>query len=1109
MRNFDFLKDNVDFAPLYLFCNDAEINQSSDPNKSALSSRLALEYLVKTVYLLRQMEVSEKASLFELVDGEVFKAFVGDDKLMMALHYIRKAGNNAAHTANVTKKESFFCLLNLHAFTGAVLLKLGAMDSYPPFNKELLSSKPEVHIAPPTKAVPSSEVISNYAGKIDKKDTLIVRNPEYFTEAETRKFYIDQQLREAGWEVLDTENSKVPGKAGIEIRVEGMPNTKEEGFADYVLYGRDGSPLAVVEAKKTSHSPIKGKHQATLYADCLEKQYGIRPVVYYTNGYELNIIDGLGYPNRRLLGFHTIAELELLIQRKSRQDIHDFQINESIAGRYYQKTAVTAVCEHFNNKHRRALLVMATGTGKTRVSISLVELLMRNNWIKNVLFLADRTALVGQAKKNFAKLLPHVPVCVLSDNDTDKDMNARIIFSTYQTMINYIDKDTKDFTIGRFDLIIIDEAHRSIFGKYTAIFDYFDSLLVGLTATPRSEVDRSTYEMFEMEQGVPNFDYELEEAVADKFLVPYRGIIRHSKHLQAGIKYKDLSFEEKEQLEKVWDYEAAKNALDGNECKRDIRGEELFSYIFNQDTIDKVLQDLMTNGLKVQSGERIGKTVIFAYNHAHAELITERFKTLYPQYGAEYCVLIDNYVTYAHDLIDRFEVRDKDPQIAVSVDMLDTGIDVPDILNLVFFKIVRSKIKFLQMIGRGTRLSEGVFGEHQDKEDQDKKEFYIFDFCENFDYFDKNPNGSVLTTTQSLTERIFNIKADIAFELQALRFQEDDFAKEYHLQTKKELREQIGTLNTQRIDVRKNLLYVDKYKLETVWQYISKLDVLEIKNRISYLLTPTQEDENAKRFDMMVLIIELSILDKLTNPIKTKQKIVTIAEILQDKTTIPQVKEKIEVIKELLTENFWKNLSLSGLERIRIELRDLMKFLVGDKKATFTVDIEDEIVDGGIAAGIVIVTTYKQRVFDYLLNNRATNTVLQKILMIEKLDRSDLLELENILWKELGTKEEYDNYTQNRFSEGNVAIFLRSMIGVNRDVAADRFSKFLDENTLNSQQQEYVKTIVNYVCENGDITREVIANESPFDGFDWLQVFGNHVNVIPRYVDELHGVVVV
>lgn len=912
MRNFDFLKDSADFANLYLLCNDAEINQQSDPNKSALSARLALEFMVKSIYLLKNLEIRERASLFELVDGEDFKLFIGDEKLMMALHYIRKAGNNAAHTANVTKKEAFFSLLNLHAFVGAVLLKLEAIKHFPLFNKELLKAKSEIHISPPLSSEPNEDVLNKYEGKIGKNDTLIVKNPEYFTEAETRKFYIDQQLQEAGWEIIETENAMVPCKAGIEIEVEGMPNSQKIGFVDYVLFGRNGTPLAVVEAKKTGVDSIKGKHQATLYADCLEQKYGVRPVIYYTNGYHTNIIDGIGYPNRRVFGFHTIFDLELLIQRKSRKNISDFKIKENIAGRYYQKSAVTAVCEHFNKNHRRALLVMATGTGKTRVSISLVELLMRNNWIKNILFLADRTALVNQAKRNFAKLLPQVPICVLSDNNTTKDLNARIMFSTYQTMINYIDSDTKEFSIGRFDLIIIDEAHRSIFGKYLAIFDYFDSLLVGLTATPRSEVDRSTYQMFEMEQGIPNFSYELEEAVKDGFLVPYTGIIRHSKHLRTGIKYNDLSEDERQQLEKVWEYEAAKKALNGKEYKRDIESKEIFSYIFNVDTIDKVLNDLMISGLKIQSGECIGKTIIFAYNHAHAEQIVERFKTLYPQYGADFCVLIDNYVTYAHNLIERFEVRGKDPHIAVSVDMLDTGIDVPDVLNLVFFKTIKSKIKFLQMIGRGTRLSEGIFGEGYDK-----SEFYIFDYCENFAYFDKNPNGSNPKPTQSLTEKIFNIKTDLVFELQSLKFQEDEFASSYYATLKMELIEQIRSLNTQRIDVRRNLLIVDKFKLESVWQYISLISVLEIKDKISPLLTPIMEDESAKKFDLLALHIQLSLLDSNVNSIKSREKIIFIAELLKDKTTIPQVKAKIETIKEVCNTIFWTNISLSNIERIR------------------------------------------------------------------------------------------------------------------------------------------------------------------------------------------------
>ncbi|MBO7442445.1 MAG: DEAD/DEAH box helicase family protein, partial [Paludibacteraceae bacterium] len=539
-----------------------------------------------------------------------------------------------------------------------------------------------------------------------------------------------------------------------------------KGYADYVLFGSNGKPLAVVEAKRTSKSPDAGKHQAELYADCLEAKYGVRPVIYYTNGFETYIIDGLGYPPRRLYSFHTATDLELMIQKRSRHDINDFKVNGKITDRDYQKMSIKAVCEHFNKKHRKGLIVMATGTGKTRVAISLVDILTRNEWVKNALFLADRTSLVNQAHKNFVKLLPNMTTCVLSD-DSDHDLNARLTFSTYQTMINHIDTEDKTFSVGRFDLIIIDEAHRSIFGKYGAIFNYFDSLLIGLTATPRDEVDRSTYEIFEMEQGEPNFAYELEEAVADGYLVNYIGIKRGSKIMREGIKYDELSPEEKAQLEKVFEYERINKALEG-EPGRDIAASEIFTYIFNDDTISHVLQDLMSNGLKIKGSEEIGKTIIFAYNHRHAEMIVEKFNKLFPEYGPDYCALIDNYVTYADDLIDKFADKNKEPQIAVSVDMLDTGIDVPEVINLVFFKQIRSKIKFMQMVGRGTRLCKDLFGPGKDKEC-----FYIFDWCGNLDYFGKGNEGVGTKATISLTERIFNLRSEIAYYLQAEEYQED------------------------------------------------------------------------------------------------------------------------------------------------------------------------------------------------------------------------------------------------------------------------------------------------------------------------------------------------
>ena len=675
MKNFDYLQQ-CGMHRLYSLCAAAEDNQVSHPDLSVISARRALEYIVKSIYAMKHIMVSEKASLFELIDGEPFREFIGDNRIMMAVHYIRKVGNAGAHNDHVGKKESFFGLMDLYNVVAAVLVKLKVVETVAPFDKTLIPESKFAPVVAETKieVLESDEIVSKADKEALESKEPAKEMPSGMSEAETRKAFIDLMLREAHWDVLDTEGMVKRSAACIEVEVEGMPNGHGVGYADYVLFGADGLPLAVIEAKKASVSPIKGKHQAELYADCLEKRYGRRPVIYYTNGFETNIIDGLGYPPRRLYAFHTEADLERLIQKRGRKDISDFSVKANITDRPYQKMAIKAVCEWYNAKHRRGLLVMATGTGKTRVSISTVDVLMRNEWVKNVLFLADRTSLVDQAKKNFAKLLPNTSITVLSD------------------------KDNKKFSVGRFDLIIIDEAHRSIFGKFSAIFNYFDSLLFGLTATPRDEVDKSTYDTFEMENGCPNYAYELEDAVADGFLVNYRGFKRGSMILKEGIKYSALSDEEKAQLEQVWDYEETLQELGsglvspengGNARGRDIRNDEIFKYIYNENTIDNVLQDLMKNGLKVQSGERIGKTIIFAYNHKHAELIVQRFNVLYPEYGPNFCVLIDNYVTYAQSLIDKFEIRDKDPQIAVSVDMLDTGIDVPDVLNLVFFKIVK------------------------------------------------------------------------------------------------------------------------------------------------------------------------------------------------------------------------------------------------------------------------------------------------------------------------------------------------------------------------------------------------------------------------------------
>ena len=1102
MKNFDYLKEIDALNDLYHFCRMAEDSQQSDNDVCALNCRRGLEWIVKAIYTLKGIVIERRDSLYELMTGAPFMEFVDDDRVMMAAHYIRKVGNTGAHSGGVSKRESFFCLLNLYNVVGAILLKLRIIDTLKPFDKELIPANPMYIKSVADVNAPSEEFVAS----VDAEAVEHPAQAEFdhsISEAETREMFIDLMLKEAKWDILTTDGAIAPSKAGIEIEVSGMPNNAGVGYADYVLFGANGKPLAVIEAKKTAISPSAGKHQAELYAQCLEQQYGVKPVIYYSNGFETYIIDGLGYPPRKIYGFHTEKDLNTLIQRRGRSGITNLNINDEITDREYQKRGIRALCEHFNSNHRRGLLVMATGTGKTRVAISLTDVLMRNDWAKSILFLADRTALVNQAAKNFTKLLPNTTTTILNES-REPDFDARIMFSTYQTMINYIDGEKKPFSIGRFDLIIIDEAHRSVFGKYTAIFDYFDGLLVGLTATPREEVEKNTFDLFKMD-AADTFAYELDEAVADGYLVPYNALKRGTLILKEGIAYDKLSQEEKEQMEAVWTYEKARKALDEDtDYHRDIENNEINNYIYNEDTIKKVLQDLMETGLRVQSGERIGKTIVFAQKHRHAELIVKCFGELYPEYGSDFCVLIDNQVNYAQTLIDAFEVREKLPQIAVSVDMMDTGIDVPDVLNLVFFKRVRSKIKFMQMIGRGTRLSEHIYGNGEHKQG-----FQIFDWCNNFEYFGKHPNGSEAIQTQSLTERLFCLRTDIAHALQSYEHQQDAFAKGWHDELKRALCEEVKSLNDMQIAVRQHWPTVDKYRKEENWVCLTLEEAVKIKGEIAPLLPRILADENAKKFDVLMLNIELSKLVPEVNANRSQNKVVQIASMLREKASIPQVKARMNIINEVCTPEFWEAPSLSRLEKVREELRDLVKMIVGGKGETFTLNIRDEVTEKGEAEPF-LPTNYKQRITDYLATHRNI-PVIQKIVNMEQLTSTDINELERVLWKELGTKEDYDKYVAkgNLIYGDSVAAFIRSQVGIDRSVAVQKFSEFLSGHILNAEQEEYLKAIITYVCQNGDITRNTLINEPPLNGYDWIETFGQHFVCVRDFVDKLHESIVV
>ena len=1070
MAEFAFLENNILFSEAYALCVKAEATTSHD--LKAVLCRDALVELIKVVYTTQKIEFSTSATLVEIINGPVISAFVPDETMRMSLHFVRKMGNNVKHNIPVKKREADLAYSNLKDF---------------------------------------AEYVYNLIQNPDKP--AIQYDYGHFNEAQTRKVYIDAYLEEAGWKVVDPQGtttlpdgtvvksgSSIAGCACCEIPVTGMDNPSGIGFCDYVLYGRDGKPLAIVEAKSVQHQALVGQKQVKDYGECMRKQYGYIPILYYTNGYEIYVIDGI-YPARKVAAFHTLGNLEYMMQKRNRIAMDDLVIRDDISGRPYQKMAVTGVCERFNKNYRRSLLVMATGTGKTRVSISIVEVMMRNKWIKNVLFLADRTSLVDQAFRNFKKILPDLTYCVYSDASKANDQNARMCFSTHQTMINFIDAETKELSIGHFDLIIIDEAHRSIFKKYGTIFDYFDSLLVGLTATPKDEVDANTYQLFDCENGEPNFAYSLEDAVKERYLVPYKVEARTTKLLESGVKYSELSEEDKEGVEASY-----ANELDGGEFPDDyvFDKKELFTRLMNVDTCGKVLEDLMNNGIRVDDGQLIGKTIIFAYNHMHAELIVDTFRKNYPHLAKndDFCQLIDNRVKNAKQLILDFDSK-KDFRIAVSVDMLDTGIDVPSVLNLVFFKPVRSKIKFVQMIGRGTRLCEGLL------DGKDKDHFLIFDYCSNFEFFEINPDYSSNSNGKSLSQRLFDLKLDIMCELQAYHYQSSPMHKAYYDRLKTELYNAVAGIkkNSSQIAVRQQMMYVDKYIDEEAWTSIAPIAKKEIQLHISGLIAnDVDEDINSLRFDSSMLSIELAVLAEggLKSAARKIRMVRYISHtLLQYAGTQQAVQQSAEALNALSGEDFWSDPQIDRLEKYREAVRDLMMYLPA-KGDPVTIDVEDEIQDKENPPDIMIdIRTYKERVVDYLLAHGDNETV-RKIKNIDPIDASDLKELERILWEELGTEEDYRKTTEIT----NLAAFIRSIVGVDQHAVNEKFGAFLNDNVMNSQQQEFVKAIIDYVRENGDIEASDLIERSPFDNYDILTLFGPNIQYVTSLVNQIHSCIV-
>ena len=1110
MSQFAFIQK--EWPELFDSATKAESSVHQDARTACFYSRRTLELLVDWLYKHDgKLHFPYQDSLSALIFEPTFKNAVGP-AIHAKTRVIKDLGNLAVHTTKPIRqfdaltsiRELFhvcFWLARNYARgtkpTDALGFDANQLPKTSPMPAQTLAQLQQLSAQLAEKDVELQELATDKL-KIDEElqrlraeiaeiKRLNEATPDQhnYSEAETRDFFIDLLLKEAGWPLDKREDREFP--------VTGMPNNKGEGFVDYVLWGADGKPLGLVEAKKTKRDARVGQQQARLYADCLEKQFGQRPIIFYSNGYEHWMWDDQNHPPRPVQGFYKKNELELLIQRReTRLPLASAEIDPKIVERYYQSRAIRRVSEAFEkDNERRTLIVMATGAGKTRTVIALCDLLMRCHWAKRVLFLADRVALVNQAVNAFKKFLPaSSPVNLV----TEKDVQGRVYVSTYPTMMHLIDESNdgqRRFGVGHFDLVIIDEAHRSVYQKYRAIFEYFDSYLVGLTATPKDEIDRNTYSLFELETGVPTDAYGLEEAVKDHFLVPPRPVSVPVKFQREGITYDDLSDEEKEE----WD--AVEWSEDGQIPNR-VEPAAVNKWLFNEDTVDKVLEHLMTRGAKVANGDRIGKTIIFAKNHDHAVFIAERFDKNYPQYKGAFARVIDFQVEYAQSLIDDFSNPAKAPHIAISVDMLDTGIDIPEVLNLVFFKLVRSKTKFWQMVGRGTRLSPNLFGIGKDKEC-----FYIFDYCQNLEFFGQNPDTTDGVSGESLGKRLFKARVELISALD--EGTKEDKAAELRLETAELLRSQVAAMNVNNFIVRPKRKYVEHYSDAKAWEKLGIEQQIEVANHLAGLPSElADEDQDAKQFDLLMLRLQLAILRHEPSYERLRKQVTEIAGLLEEKASIPMVQQQIELIQEIQSDEFWQDVTTPILENVRKRLRSLVKLIEKGKRIIVYTNFEDALGDEttielpgfGVGADFEKFRT-KARQFLRANENHAT---IQKLRFNEPLTQTDIQELEKMLLDAgTGTSEDLNRAKQESYRLG---LFLRSLVGLDREAAKRSFDGFLLGKTPSANQIEFINLMIDHLTQRGWMDPTALY-ESPFTDISPRGVEGIFAS---KEVEQLIGV---
>ena len=1113
--NFAFLKQ--EFPHAAESASYAERHVYGDPRASCFHARHALERLVKRVYRVEKALTPPKVTNLDAYLSEPALRALVPEVVWQKAEYVRQAGNVAVHGNKTPRPEHALNVLRELAhvlyWAGRTYLRKGAESLQGKTFDESLIPTEESGAAPASVEAldavkrdrdAAEDARKEIEGELEalrerlaaiKAENEAVPETRDWNESTTRRLIIDLALQRAGWP-LDREHDR-------EYEVTGMPNASGVGYADYVLWGDDGKPLAVVEAKKTTVDPAVGRQQAKLYADCLEAMHGQRPLIYYTNGYETYLWDDRAYAPRAVAGFHKKDELASLLHRRAhRQPLDVARVRNAIVERYYQKRAIGSIGEQFDQARRKALLVMATGSGKTRVAIALVDLLQRAGWVKRALFLADRVSLVNQAVAAFKAHLPESsPVNLV----TERDKAGRVYVCTYPTMMGLIDETTGTearFGVGHFDLVIIDEAHRSVYQKYGAIFRYFDSLLLGLTATPRDQVDRNTYELFDLEPGVPTDAYELATAVADGFLVPPRVQQVDLRFPREGIDYDSLSEEEQAQWESLdWGDDE-----DGGALPERVDASAINNWLFNSDTVDQVLQHVMEHGHTVDGGDRLAKTIIFARNHQHAEFIEERFNHHYPQHKGHFARVIDHYATYPQSLLDDFSQKDKAPHIAISVDMLDTGIDIPEVANLVFFKPVYSKIKFWQMLGRGTRLCPELFGPGDDKQD-----FRVLDFCFNFDFFRENPDGIEEHGIVPLGTRLFRSRVQLLTYVQTTPDLDPDAALAGALTA--ELHGQVAAMNRQNFIVRMQLEAVERFQKRKAWERLSASDVEILQSEVAGLPSEIATDDIESRlFDLTALKMQLALAEEDPSTFERhRRRVVEIAMLLEEKSSIPVVTAQLAYLASVQENVFWEGITLNGLEELRVRMRGLAPFLSKKKRTIVYTDFRDEIMavreDPAPYLPKMTGVEYEKRVRQYL-KNHLDHIVIHRLRTNQPLTATDLRGLEQTL-VEIGEEDGQALLTGllARTEAPSLAHFVRSMVGMDRAAAQAAFSEFLSNRSLTTPQIRFVEMVIDQLTARGVMEPSALY-EAPFSSVHAAgpeALFAGKSNVIEGIFQKLEA----